>query len=155
MEEIKEWMWMLCVSAVFCGIVSSLLPQGVSGRAGKAAVALFFLCCLVRPLGQSFVNAEQMLPEMQTTQEELSQQLQEQTEELAYSMAENHIHELILTALEQQGIQALVHVQLEEDHVRVQLELSDAYRSREEEIQRLLQQSWGIKVDQFIWQEAK
>ena len=154
MEVIRQWAMVVCSAAVLSGIVSCLLPQGSGGRAGKTAVALFFLCSLAWPLRQSLGSIRLDWPELQEEQQNLQADLQEQTENLAYSLAESHINELILQELERQEIEGEIRLRWEEDgDISVQLTLSESYKDREEELRSLLRQNWGIKTVEFQWQE--
>lgn len=157
MDAIRNWAVLACTSAVICGILSYLLPSKGSGKAGQTLISVFFLCSLVAPLSDSVRQIRLDFPQLQQEQQEWGAELQESSDQLAYSIAENHILELIEGALAEKQIQPL-DIQLELDQsdssVQLMLYLSPEDKNREEEIRSFIQ-SCGIQRVEFQWQEEQ
>ena len=100
MEAIRQWALGLCGAAAICGIASCLLPKK---SAAKTVLALLMLCAMVSPL----TNGEDLsvdFPFME--QEEITEELLEENQLLAYSIAEDHILKLTRETLEHNNFPA-------------------------------------------------
>lgn len=151
MDAVREWAWMLCGAAVFCGGCSFLFPAGNGKQLGKFVAALVFLSCILLPLRDTLTLE---FPQLQEEQREQSQELQLRQDELAYSIAESHILKLIQTALEQENLPVeTISVAFSEETLRVELCLSSAYKDREKELERIVGQSCGVQDITIKWQE--
>jgi len=153
MEAIQSWARQLCLGALACGLVGLLLPERME-RVGRAALALFLLGLCLSPWRQGSLPLQDF--ELPAPAEDLTQQLQEQQEALAYSLAEDHILGTIQTSLTPLGLSA--------QELRIQpgpdgdLELfltvsgGEEQRDKEAALRRELQKTWGIKEVDFLWQ---
>lgn len=158
MNQLKDWALLLCAAAVACGLLGILLPRSTSGKAGKMAISFFFLCCLLSPLRTGLGNLSLDLSFLEETEEQLAEELEQEARQLAYSMAQNHILELIQTRLEQQEIIPLaLSVDAQETETGIlltaRLTLPAKDKDREGEIRILLLQDCGIEKAEFFWQE--
>ena len=154
MEAIRQWAMGLCGAAAICGLAGCVLPKK---SAAKTVLALLMLCAMVSPLtnGSDF---SAHLPLEQ--QEEISAELQEKNNLLAYSIAEDHILKLTRETLKQNGYPVgELEVQLKEmeDQIRisVKLNLPESAQSRENELRNLLRNSCGVEEAEINWQEEQ
>lgn len=91
---------------------------------------------------------------MSEEQAEHSEELQQQEEKLAYSIAQSHILKLIRTALEDEAIPLDdIQLSLTEDSLTVKLKLSSSLQSREQEIRCIIKDSFGAEKIEIQWQE--
>ncbi len=151
MDSIRTWAWMLCGGAVICGIFDFLLPSGNSKKAGKLAAGLVFLSCMVMPLKDG-ISME--FPQFSAEHEAVAEELQQEQEKLAYSIAESHILKLIRTALTERGFPAeKLEIILTEQYINVELIMPLSLQNREQEIRQVVQESCGAREIQIQWQE--
>lgn len=154
MEAIRQWAMGLCEAAVVCGLANCLLPKK---SASKTVLALLMLCAMVSPLTNG-ADFSAHLPLEQ--QEEISAELQEKNDLLAYSIAEDHILKLTRETLKQNGYPVgELEVQLKEmeDQIRISVKLSlpESAQSRENELRNLLKNSCGVEEAEINWQEEQ
>ena len=158
MTGLKNWALLLCTAAVACGLLGILLPQSTSGKAGKMAVSFFFLCCLLSPLRSGLGNLSLDLSFLEETEEQWTEELEQESQQLAYSIAQSHILELIQTRLEQREIIPLtLSVDTQETETGIlltaRLILPAEDKDREGEIRTLLLRDCGVEKVEFSWQE--
>ena len=158
MTESKQWVLMLCTALLVGGLVSALLPAGKSGTAGKTAISFFLLSCLLLPLRQISADFRPQLEYSEQRAEQWGEELQLRTEELSYSLAEDHILELVQAKLEPMNLEVLaLNLNFVEDgnetQPRITITLHGKERERESEVRKLLLNEVGIWEVEFIWQE--
>ncbi len=152
MENMRNWAMMLCVGIVLCGTLSYLLPEGSSGKSARTLISLFFLCLLLEPLG-ALRELKLDWPELQP-ESAYKEELSISSEELAYSLAEGHILELIQETLQQQGFPtAELTLSFEQEQILLSLTLPCSCQNREEELRQLLKNHCGVSVKAIDWQE--
>lgn len=154
MLAIRQWALGLCGAAAICGLVSCLLPKK---SAAKTVLALLMLCAMVSPLTNG-ADLSVDFPFME--QEEITEELLEENQLLAYSIAEDHIMKLTRETLKQNGFPVgELEVQLKEmeDQIRisVKLNLPESAQSRENELRNLLRNSCGVEEAEINWQEEQ
>lgn len=152
MELIQNWAKQLCLGALACGIVGLLLPNRME-RVGRAAIALFLLGLCLSPWRQGKVALSDF--EFSAQNDELSQQLLEQQEDLAYSLAADHILGSIQTSLSPLSLKAeeLRFGQGSDGELELFLTVSGGEEQQDKEaaLRRELQKTWGIKEVVFLW----
>ena len=156
----KDWALIVCYSTVAAGIVSMLLPKGKNGTTGRVAVSMFILCTLIKPLQTIQNDFTHQLKESDISTQKWYEELQEDSDDLAYSLAESHILKLIQThfeTLEIPTIQLDVEFLMEDDEPELSIEilLSDEHRQQESMLRDLLIQNYSATTVHFIWQEDK
>ena len=154
MEAIRQWAMGLCGAAAICGIASCLLPKK---SAAKTVLALLMLCVMVLPLTNG-ADLSVDFPFME--QEEITEELLEENQLLAYSIAEDHILKLTRETLKQNGFpveKLAVKLKEAEGQIRisVKLNLPESAQSRENELRNLLRNSCGVEEVEINWQEEK
>ena len=154
MEAIRQWAMGLCGAAAICGLASCLLPKK---SAAKTVLALLMLCAMVSPLTNGADFSSQLPLEQQ---EEISAELQEKNNLLAYSIAEDHILKLTRETLKQNGYPVgELEVQLKEmeDQIRisVKLNLPESAQGRENELRNLLRNGCGVEEAEINWLEEQ
>lgn len=154
MEAIRQWALGLCGAAAICGLAGCVLPKK---SAAKTVLALLMLCAMVSPLTNgSDLSVD--FPFME--QEEITEELLEENQLLAYSIAEDHILKLTRETLKQNGFPVgELEVQLKEmeDQIRisVKLNLPESAQGREKELRNLLRNSCGVEEAEINWQEEQ
>ena len=116
------------------------------------------MSCLLLPLRQISADFRPQLEYSEQRVEQWQEELQLQTEELSYSLAENHILELIQAKLEPIDLEVLaLNLDFSEDgngtQPQITITLRGEERERESEVQKLLLNDVGIWEVEFIWQE--
>ncbi len=153
MDEIRSWALMVCTAAILCGLLGQLLPEGSIGRAARSLLSLFFLSLLLEPLG-TLKELELRFPALE--EQPYSQQLSQSSDELAYSLAEGHILELIREKLAEEEIPAsALELDFWEEAIFLDLSLPLPQKEREGELRQLLQRELGITLRNIRWQEEE
>ncbi len=152
MESIQNWATMVCTGTVICGLFAKLLPENSCGKASKTLLSLFFVCLLLEPLG-TLQDFELKLPELYEETQFYTEDIISTSDELAYSLAETHILELIQDELGKEGFTAEnLRLRFEEDEVFLTLSLPISYAEREGEMRQLLKVKCGVTVENIDWQ---
>ena len=155
MNELHSWALSLCGAAVICGILGCVMPEKLGG---KTVLSLFFLCILAAPLNHGMGDLNINFPDQEEA--ELSAELETESNQLAYSIAEDHILELIRETLFEENFPTdSIRLNIEDEEENVDLELKlvlpASMKNRENELCQLMQNSFGIKNMEIIWQEEK
>ena len=156
MEELKQWALMFCTAILAGGIATLLLPPGSSAKAGKTAVSFFLLSCLILPLRELQGDFSLQLERSEALSQQWQETLTQDTEELSYSLAKDHIIELIRARQEQLGLNAQkLDVEFTENEVHLTLILPEEEKNREGELRSLLLREYGLQDAEIIWQEVE
>lgn len=154
METLRQWAMSICFAAVAGGITMLLLPQSNSlSKMLRMAVSLFFLCSVVCPL--TTVADTLSFHSQQVQQEEISkraEEIEKNTTQFAYLLAEGNINKLIQETLTALGVEpSKIMVYLEEAdgkilNVRAEIYGEAALQSREEELVSTIKKELGIET---------
>lgn len=154
METIRQFAMVFCSAAVICGAVSFLLPKDFSGRAGNIVISLFFLCSLIEPIKNISQNFENNLPEIEFESEELAKEIELNSQNLAFDLAENHINEVCKEIMRKNEIEFNdIEVKIEEKNLTFILKLPHKYQNREQEIRNLIKETYAEGFVEIIWEE--
>ena len=154
MEAIRQWALGLCGAAAICGLAGFVLPKK---SAAKTVLALLMLCAMVSPLTNG-TDLSVDFPFME--QEEITEELLEENQLLAYSIAEDHILKLTRETLEHNNFPAeelQINLKEEESQLVIQLRVSlpVSEQFREQELRNLLRNTCGIMDIEINWQEEQ
>lgn len=153
MEGFRQWAFDLCGTTVICGIVACLLPEK---SPVKTLIVLYLLCAMLVPL-KNVANFS--IDFSIEKQEEISSRLMEKNEQLAYSIAEDHILKLTQETLEENNFpaeQLQITLDAEDDRpiIYLKLDLPETMHQKEWELRNLLRSICGIEKVEINWQEV-
>ena len=137
-----------------------LLPKGKNGTAGKVAVSLFIVCTLIKPLQAIQNDFSLQWKDTDLSTQKWQSELQKDSNDLAYSLAANHILKLIQTQLESLEISP-THLEIDfattddEPVLSIKIWLTEEHRHQESKLRKLLIEDYGATTVHFIWQEDK
>ncbi len=155
----KHTALLLCGSLIVCGLISFLLPNGSCSKAGKTAISFFLLFSLLQTIPAMKENFSYDFAQAESSSKHWQEQFQAESDALAYSMAENHILELIHRSLTQMGIQVLdlkIEIQVTDTDTLLSANLwLPANEMDQEYAIRVLLQERGVNEIKFHWQEVE